>query len=866
MIQTADRLNSNAGFTPAKITRRNIFYSALLLCFVLFPSVQGQSVELKRARAEYDNGSYAKAIEFAVIGIEKASKIRNSSLVGEGYDICASAQISLGEYAEAENSLNAGFQHLPANESEASLQKAMLHIRFAWLRRQQRKFTEALEHSKKAIATAPNNRRIEAEHYLNIGRILFASGYDISAVVWLEKAEKLLEADKDNPTRLDVYRFLTLACSSKLNYQTALRYAEKWSSSAEKSRFKYKYRYSLFESATLFSGSGQKQKAFSALEKGLKLSEEEGGDAYQIGTFLHSLLLHVLYEADTTKAADYLSRLEKVDTSGNFSFEIKLAKAILAAYQGQREISEGLFAELSKAENTSKFILPYWKITIAENNQEWERLLKHNQELLELIENSSFREDLPGIYLNFAKAYYRLNQNQKASDYLEKSLSYIEEIRNSDNPNLSLGLSETYHDAYRLLVQLNLDKSQESFETADFLKARLLKDRISNAAAKAQIGIAPAIRKTLEELSLKYIDDRNLAPEIERYEKIVTQTTPKLNLIKPDLTELSNISDLDDAAIISYFYSLDKKLVAFVREKNQPLKTIYLPVSETEVDNLAQATERKIKTFIFFKRDGKEIYDKLLKPLNVAAKHLIIIPDKSLWKIPFQALSADGEKYLIEDKLISYAPSVSILLEQLKKPRLNRQTLQAYANSSYEDRVLQFVNAEASSVARIYDSKPILGATIPDFARTADKTDILHFSMHAQIDKEQPLNSFLGFRKLGADDGRLTTEELLKVKLKKGSLAFLASCDTNNVLSGEGLVSLAWAMMGSGATTVVSAQWEADDKSTQTFTKAFYVNYKKGDSSSKALQKASLELIKNKSNEMHAPYYWANFTLTGDFR
>ena len=86
------------------------------------------------------------------------------------------------------------------------------------------------------------------------------------------------------------------------------------------------------------------------------------------------------------------------------------------------------------------------------------------------------------------------------------------------------------------------------------------------------------------------------------------------------------------------------------------------------------------------------------------------------------------------------------------------------------------------------------------------------------------------------------------------------------VLDGEGLVSLAWAMMASGATTVVSAQWEASDKSTEILTRNFYSYYKQGNASAEALQKASLELIRNKSNDMHAPYYWANFTLNGDYR
>jgi CHAT domain-containing protein len=851
-------------------TRQKVIYCALLLCFALFSTVVGQidgeSREFKQAQTEYDNGNYQKAIELAEIGIEKSKKLKDSRLISEGLDISASSQISLGKYKEAENNLNEVLRNISETEANASHRKALIYTRFAWLLRSQRKFAEALEYSKKAVAAAPNNRAIEAEHYFNVGRILFLSGYDISAVVWLEKAEKLLENDLNNPTRLDVYRFLTLAWSSKLNYPAALKYADKWVSFAEKSRFKHKHRQALLDSATLLSASGQKKKAFSALEKGLKLSIEQNSP-YNACLFLTSLLLNTLENGDIVRASDYLNRLEKINADNQFSFEIKLGKAVISAFQGQHETSENLFAELDKMEKYSEFVLPYWKITVARKKQDWERLIKHSQEVLELATKSNYREDFPGIYLNFAEAYYRLNQFQKSAEYLEKSLSYVEEIRNSDNPNLSLGLSETYHKAYRLLAQIKFEKIQESFELADLLKARLLKDRINNAAVNVRSGVSPAVRKTLEELSLKYIDDQNLAAEIERYEKLVTKTTPELNLSKPDLTELDKISDFDKAAIVSYFYTLDKKLAAFVWEKGQPLKTIYLPVSEDEVDALAKATERKIKTFIFFKRDGKEIYDKLLKPLNLAAKHLIIVPDKSLWKIPFQALSADGEKYLIEERLISYAPSVSILLEQVKKPKPNRQTLQAFANPSFNNRFLQYVNDEAAQVAAIYNSKPVQNATVADFELNSDKADILHFSMHAEVDSELPLESFLGFRKNGAgDDGRLTVEELLKIRLKRGSLVFLASCDTNNVLSGEGLVSLAWAMMGVGATTVISAQWEANDKSTEIFTNTFYRHYKQGSSSAEATQKASLELIKSKTKNMHEPYFWADFSVNGDFR
>lgn len=282
--------------------------------------------------------------------------------------------------------------------------------------------------------------------------------------------------------------------------------------------------------------------------------------------------------------------------------------------------------------------------------------------------------------------------------------------------------------------------------------------------------------------------------------------------------------------------------------------------------NDVENAHKKIKNSIFFKRDGKELFDKLLKPLSLTAKHLVIIPDKHLWKIPFQALSPDGERYLIEEKLVSYSPSVSLLLEHLRQPKPSRRTIRAFSNSSFNDRKLRYADSEASGVAGLYGSSPNLAATAANLRRHSGNIDIVHLSMHAQVDGEQPLESFLAFRATGAHDGRITVNDLLNLSFKKGSLVFLASCDTNSVLNGEGLVGLAWGAMGAGATTVISAQWEANDKLTGVFSQAFYRHYKQGHSSVEALQLASLEMIRNKSNNMHEPYYWADFTLNGDFR
>jgi len=866
MMEIADRLKTNLMQTTNKT--KQILQFIFLLCFAFILNVSAQvsgiSREIGQAQIEFDNGNYTKAVELAEKGIEKAKKSKSGLLVSKGLDVVAVSQISLQKYDLAEIALNEALQTLTENEGDA-IQKAQIYFRLAWLRRSQRKYPEAFEFGKKALALAPNNQQIQGEYFLNMGRILFSSGFDVSAIIWLEKAEKSFEKEKPNSAKLDTYRFLALAWASKLNYQTALKYNEKLIASAQNSQFKYKYRQALFESATNLSATGQSRKAFANLEKGLKASIDEN-NSNQICNFLNSLLLTSLDKYDVVKARLYLDQLEKYDVNNQFAFEKTLGKAVIAAFTNQSAIAENLFAQLDKMENFSEFMLPLWKIRVAKRNKDWEQVVRLNQKVLELTLRDNFRDDLPAVHLDFAKAYFNLNQPEKALGHLEKSLAIIEEIRASENANLTLGILETYHNAYRLLTQIKSGNPRESFELADFLKARFLKDKISNASIKNESVISEQTRKSLEELSLKFIDDENLADEIGKNEKLITIKIPELNLKKPDLSELEKVTSLKDTAVISYFFSLDKKLIAFVWENGKQLRTIDLPVLEDEAETIATKTQNDIKNRVFFKRDGKTIYDKLVKPLALTSKHIIFVPDKSLWKIPFQALSSDGEKYLIEEKLISYAPSVSILLEQLKAPKPNRQTMQAFANSSFETKLLQYVNSEASTVAGIYNSKPIINATVGDFNRVSDKSDILHFSMHAEVVNDQPLDSFLGFRKIGNDDGRLTVEELLNIKLKKGSLVFLASCDTNNVLSGEGLVSLAWGMMGSGATTVISSQWEANDKSTAIFTKTFYERYKQGISSAEALQKASLELIKNKSGNMHEPYYWADFTLNGDFR
>ncbi|MEP6848292.1 MAG: tetratricopeptide repeat protein, partial [Acidobacteriota bacterium] len=227
---------------------KQISYSLFLLCLVFISSTFAQSLDarrkIERAQLAFDNGNYSTAIENAKVAVETANGSNADALIFHGYDVIASSQISLQEYGDAETTLNKVLQTF-SDRLVTPVEKAQIYLRFAWLNRSQHKFAEALDYSKKALNVAPENRHILAEHYLNLGRILFASGYDISAIIWLEKAESLLESENLSPAKLDTYRFLTLAWWAKLNYQKALKYVEKSTSAAKKTALTYKYRQAL---------------------------------------------------------------------------------------------------------------------------------------------------------------------------------------------------------------------------------------------------------------------------------------------------------------------------------------------------------------------------------------------------------------------------------------------------------------------------------------------------------------------------------------------------------------------------------------------------------------------------------------------
>src|SRR5262249_29379306 len=63
---------------------------------------------------------------------------------------------------------------------------------------------------------------------------------------------------------------------------------------------------------------------------------------------------------------------------------------------------------------------------------------------------------------------------------------------------------------------------------------------------------------------------------------------------------------------------------------------------------------------------ARALYDLLLKPAQAALQgktNLILVPDDVLWELPFQALQPADNHFLLQDCILSYAPSLTVLRE-----------------------------------------------------------------------------------------------------------------------------------------------------------------------------------------------------------
>lgn len=202
--------------------------------------------------------------------------------------------------------------------------------------------------------------------------------------------------------------------------------------------------------------------------------------------------------------------------------------------------------------------------------------------------------------------------------------------------------------------------------------------------------------------------------------------------------------------------------------------------------------------------------------------------------------------------------------------------LSAAANSALPIKRLPYTRQEADEILKVATLEESIKAF--DFAANRQfVTDprlsryrYVHFATHGFINSDHPELSGIVLSMINdkgtPQDGFLRAHEIFNLKLP-AELVVLSACQTGlgKEIRGEGLVGLTRGFMYAGAPRVVVSLWSVSDRATAELMSRFYRGIlKEKMRPAAALRAAQISLMKEGGWE--SPFYWAAFTLQGEWK
>ena len=275
------------------------------------------------------------------------------------------------------------------------------------------------------------------------------------------------------------------------------------------------------------------------------------------------------------------------------------------------------------------------------------------------------------------------------------------------------------------------------------------------------------------------------------------------------------------------------------------------------------------------------LYDAVIGPIanELKGDELLIIPDGLLGLIPFAAFVDKDSKYLSESFKIRIAPSLTTLklINDCPENYHCKSGALLVGNPCFEEitdlrgipwfQPLPHAEKEVQMIGEIINVTPLVGkdATKDEVLKRIASVALVHIATHGSAETGDIClapNPSRKYRKPEKEDYMLKMSDIKALKLR-ARLVVLSSCHSGRGdVSAEGVVGMAWALLASGARSVLASLWAIGDEATMEFMKTFYKHLRDGDNASTALNKAMKCL--RESEKFSAPKNWAPFVIIGD--
>jgi CHAT domain-containing protein/tetratricopeptide (TPR) repeat protein len=510
-----------------------------------------------------------------------------------------------------------------------------------------------------------------------------------------------------------------------------------------------------------------------------------------------------------------------------------------------------------------------------------------------------------GTQARLGALYRRMRRLPEAERVLRQAVAGIEDMRSLlQSEELREGFVEDKMEAYANLIQVLFDqrKFAEAFNFSERARARAFLDLLGNRVRLSK-GVSAALvaeEKTLQEriahLKAQQAtpeDDEESPEETFRYRqgalqreldlaresysaflaRVRAQSREQASLMTVEPLSVPEVQALlgPEAVLVEYFVGGGRTLVWVVSRNG--LRAFRLRIEEAELTKRVSefrdllASRGRLEEL----RDAAhDLYKTLLAPAFAAGspRELIIVPHRVLHYLPFHTLMPTPGRYLLQDSLVYYLSSASLMQFTREKEQAVAAATLAVGNPDLEDPTLnlRYAEREVREVERLFPGATVLvrrEATKGQTRRHMTAQSLIHLATHADLDGDDPLGSALLLRPEGSDTGRLEVQEVFGLDLH-ASLVILSACDTSlgKVTEGDEVVGLTRAFVYAGTPSVISTLWRVDDRASYELMRAFYENLRAGATKGDSLRQAQLATLEKYPH----PYYWAAYQLTGEAR